>query len=687
MKKTTVLIIFLMIISLAFFYQCKCKEPAQENEGVSVLPKALIAKVSAALSEKCGPEHKERIEKGVRQVARLWKKNDGSDSDFEKFCTKNLIVSEEERELVFNKFSFYFEALWGHFNRITLDLKSVLDLDAGPVHNIDRLFGSYGVDAHLEDDFYANKIAFVSALNFPFYSLEEKKKSGPDWSRKEWAYARMGDVFPSRMPAEIKQNYNEVSTATDIYIADYNIFMGHVLNEKGEKIFPADMKLLVHWNLRDELKANYGVDGGLEKQEIIYEVMQHIVSQEIPRQVINNSELEWDPFDNKVYKEGKEIEFQPEKETRYEHLLNNFLAIKAMDRYNPPGMETFIKAAFDGGMEISQPEVEARFAEFASSPVLKQVAELIKKRLNRDLKPFDIWYDGFKARSGINEEELNRRTRAKYPTAAALEKDLPNILLKLGFPGEKAAFLASKITVDPARGSGHAWGANMKAEKAHLRTRVPAGGMNYKGYNIAIHEFGHNVEQTISLHDVDYYMMQGVPNTAFTEALAFLFQARDLELLGMEETDPNKDYLYSLDTVWSAYEIMGISLVDMAVWKWMYDNPETTPGQLKEAVIKISKDVWNKYFAPVYGMEDQPILGIYSHMIAYPLYLSAYAYGELIKFQVKQFIAGKDFAKEVERMFSAGKLIPQLWMKNAVGEEISIEPLLQAAEEALKHIK
>ena len=55
-------------------------------------------------------------------------------------------------------------------------------------------------------------------------------------------------------------------------------------------------------------------------------------------------------------------------------------------------------------------------------------------------------------------------------------------------------------------------------------------GMDYKGYNIAVHELGHNVEQTITLQDVDHYMMHGVPNTAFTEAWAFVFQKRDLAL-------------------------------------------------------------------------------------------------------------------------------------------------------------
>jgi hypothetical protein len=38
------------------------------------------------------------------------------------------------------------------------------------------------------------------------------------------------------------------------------------------------------------------------------------------------------------------------------------------------------------------------------------------------------------------------------------------------------------------------------------------------------------------------------------------------------------------------------------------------------------------------------------------------------------------------RIFATGRLIPQLWMKNAVGSEISIQPLLNATDEALKKI-
>jgi hypothetical protein len=133
-----------------------------------------------------------------------------------------------------------------------------------------------------------------------------------------------------------------------------------------------------------------------------------------------------------------------------------------------------------------------------------------------------------------------RKQKLNILIPAALKKDLPRIMMDLGFTKEKAVEVSSRIEVDPSRGAGHAMGAQMKSDNAHLRTRIGKGGMDYKGYNIAVHEFGHNVEQTITLQDVDYYMLNGVPNTAFTEAWAFIFQSRDLELLGIKDDNPDK---------------------------------------------------------------------------------------------------------------------------------------------------
>jgi hypothetical protein len=227
----------------------------------------------------------------------------------------------------------------------------------------------------------------------------------------------------------------------------------------------------------------------------------------------------------------------------------------------------------------------------------------------------------------------------------------------------------------------------MRGDKARLRTRIPDSGMDYKGYNIAMHEFGHNVEQTISLYDVDYYMMNGVPNTAFTEALAFIFQKRDLEVLGIKDDNPQKDYLMALDIFWGCYEIMGVSLVDMAVWEWLYAHPDATPVQLKENVIRIACEIWNEYYAPVLGEKDSPVLAIYSHMIDNPLYLANYPMGHLIEFQLEEHLRGKSLATEVLRIYRMGRLAPQLWMKHATGRELSVEPMLQAVKNAVENVE
>ncbi len=677
-----------MIIAIAIILALSsCRNRQQGNGAVNYIEKKVVENVIDTLIGKYGESQKLRIEKGVNQVASLWRETDGTKDDFKKFCIENFIASPEELDKTFERLSRNYEILFGGFNKMYLELKAPLDVNTWEENSVDMLFGSYSPSSHLTEDFFENKTAFLVILNFPFYSLKEKSELGNSWTRKQWAYARMGDLYNSRVPAELIKKQSEVATKAEAYISEYNIFMGNLIDDNGKKYFPLDMKLLSHWNLRDELKSDYNDKAnGLTKQKMIYEVMTRIITQEIPENVINSNEYIWNPAQNKLFKDNKEVNFKPEPDTRYQRLLDNFLVMKEIDKYNPQAPD-YIKRHFEDGMEISQEEIEKLFIDFISSPQVKSVGKLISQRQGRKLEPFDIWYDGFKPRSSISGEELDKIVSEKYPSKDAFEKDIPDILMKLGFKPDKAQFIASKISVDPARGSGHAWPSEMKSDNAHLRTRIGEKGMNYKGYNIAIHELGHNVEQTITLQDIDYYMLRGVPNTAFTEAVAFIFQKRDLELLGIKDNDPLKEHYMALDNLWSAYEIMGVSLVDMNTWKWLYEHPDATAAQLKEAVINISKDVWNKYYADVFGVKDQPILAIYSHMINDPLYLSAYPVGHLIEFQIEKDLEGKNFADELQRILVNGSIVPQLWMEKAVGNKISIKPTLDAVDEALKFVK
>jgi hypothetical protein len=626
----------------------------------------------------------QRAEKGVKQAAALWFAEDGTAEDFIVFCKENFIADETMREATFRQISTHLETLFGLGNKMMVNLLLPIHVSGPEPLPADMMFGSFNPSSHLTEDMFSNKIAFYVLLNFPVYTLSEKMAAETSWSRKDWAYARLADMFTARIPGDLNRKFNEISTRADNYIANYNIYLGNLVDKDKKTFFASDIVRITHWGLRDEIKSNYAGEG-LEKQKMIYEVMKHIIYQTIPENVINNGEYQWNPYNNTLYKEGGEVKFKPEPDTRYLQMLNLFRALKEIDPYSP-NYPDYISRKFDGDMEMSQKDVEKLFVEYISSPVVKEVAVLISQRLGRPLEPFDIWYDGFKARSSVNEEDLNAKTRKLYPTPAAFQAALPGLLVKMGWTKERAAEICSKITVDPSRGAGHAWGSEMRGDNARLRTRIAENGMDYKGYNIAVHEFGHNVEQTISLYNMDYYLLHGVPNTSFTEALAFAFQKRDLELLDIKNNDVMAEHMEALDNFWATYEIMGVSLVDMKVWQWMYANPNANETQLKEAVIKIAKEVWNSYYAPVFGKNDEPILAIYSHMIDNPLYLSAYPIGHVIEFQLAGHLKGKNFPEEVERIYKLGRLCPQVWMKQAVGSEVSTTPMAEAAKKALEAI-
>ena len=678
---TTLLLAAALLLSAA-----GCKK--NNTTTMSNIDEACVKSTLEAFQDKYGdrPDLQDRLTRGVQQAAALWTTNDGTPAEFQAFCLNHFVADSAELQAMADQLERNMESLWGCFNKMTVDLNLPIHVDGPAPTELDELFGAYDPSAHFSADMFQQKIAFIVVLNFPFYTLEEKNTLGAGWSRQQWAYARLGDLFTARVPADVQQQLTAQLSGADNYISNYNIMMGHLLDEQGNKIFP-DMALITHWGLRDELKTHYNEgDEGLAKQRMIYQVMRRIIDQSIPACVINNADYDWNPFTNSVVdKEGKKDDSPArEQNVRYQTFLDNFHAMQQVDRYNP-GYPTAIARAFDEGMEVSYEEIERLFDEFCSSEQVGEVAKLIEARLGRKLEPFDIWYDGFKSRSTLNEDDLSALTRRLYPTREAFAtQGMPSILRQLGFGAEKSAFICSHVTVDPSRGAGHAWESNMRTDNARLRTRIGKEGMDYKGYNIAVHEFGHNVEQTITLHDVDHYIMKGVPNTAFTEALAFVFQTRDLDFLGYKNSDPKKEAMETLDIFWGCYEIMGVALVDMYSWHWLYEHPDATAVELKEQVIHIAQEVWNKYYAKYLGEEDSPILAIYSHMIDSPLYLANYPYGHIIQFQLEQQLKGKVVADEIQRIYPAGRLTPQHWMRHAVGSEVSTKPLLTAAHEAVK---
>ncbi len=656
-----------------------------------VAPEA-IAAAKKALLDRHGEQHRARIDRGVDQVAALWRASDG---DLSAFCLDQFVAEPAQVDALFARFESQLEQVGGHMLELGRTLRWATDVESGPILPVDRLLAGFDPGAHLTEDMFATKVAFAALLNFPLTRLEDRLSKGDSYSRRMWAEARLTGRFDKRIPGDIIQGYAAAAAAGEQYISGYNLWMHHVLGEDGKRRFPSGKRLITHWNLRDELKANYADPEGPAKQRTIVALMQRIVTQTIPKAVIDNPRLDWNPFTNAVTAAPPDTierdapadratapSDEREPDTRFERILTIFQAARRADRFAPVA-PTHIARAFDDA-EMPEERVRALLVEVLESPLVARVGAEAERRLGRKLEAQDIWYEF--GGGDVAEAELDKATRRRYPKAEAFAADLPRIFRDLGFTAAKGRFLAERIAVDPSRGAGHALGAERRTDKAHLRTRVEAGGMDYKGYNIAVHELGHNVEQTFSLYSIDHTLLAGVPNTAFTEALAFLFQARDLALLGRPSRGGEAEKLRVLDHFWNTWEIAGSALVELDVWRWLYEHPDATPAQLRETTVRIARETWNRYYAPVLGGKDRPLLAIYSHTVIDPLYLFNYVLGHMIAFQLEGHVEKMDrkaFAREFERICKVGRVTPDLWMKNATGAPVGAGPLLEATAKAL----
>jgi len=695
--------LLLSALALGLVGSCSSTKDRRKGDGVSDLltgsnrgaedPTDLIP----ALLRKHGEAQRDRIERGLKQVELLWRMEDGDRQALHAFAERWFVSDPAQRDALLDRFQYVLEQVDGYFLDLGREMRRYSELEIGPQMPIDDLFAGLDLSAHASDDLFGSRIAFIALLNFPLPTLDEMLAQGKSWSRREWAAVRLARRVALRPSGEAAQARSQA------YIAGYNLWMHHVLAPGGKRIFPAGVRLISHWNLRDQIKADYAEKDkalGLERQRLIRAAMEHIVEQTIPKAVIDDPRVDWDPATNKVTLSpavdveteqmksqgkrapGPSASSDREPDTRYAVILEDFHAARRTDQDSPLA-PTEIDRKFQFDREIPEKRAEELLQSIVTSPLVPRVAALIRSRLGRPLEAHDIWYSGFLPRTRYTEEELSAITRKRYPTASDYKKDIPRLLQGLGFTKERAEFFDSHIVVDPARGAGHALQSARRGDDPHLRTRVNPDGMDYKGYNIAVHEMGHNVEQICSLYLVDHTLLSGVPATAFTEALAFTFQNRDLELLGLTRPDAESERLRVLNDFWATWEIAGVALVDLGVWRYLYKNPRASPSDLREATLKIARDIWDRSYAPVLGGKSSGILAIYSHMVSEFLYLPDYPIGHLIAFQLEQKLLHGDFGAQFERAASFGRVTPDFWMEHATGSPLSAQPLLDATEKAL----
>src|SRR5437762_880956 len=128
---------------------------------------------------------------------------------------------------------------WAKESMATMEreFRQQMDLDLGPILPFDEIIGGYDPSAHVIDDFFQNKLAFVVLLNFPLTTLEERLKNGASWSRRQWAEVRLAQVFSKRIPAQVNLSIAEAGAQASQYISEYNIWMHHLVDSRGQRLF------------------------------------------------------------------------------------------------------------------------------------------------------------------------------------------------------------------------------------------------------------------------------------------------------------------------------------------------------------------------------------------------------------------------------------------------------------------
>ncbi len=622
---------------------------------------------------------------GVERAAARWQPSDGDAAAFAGFCAKHFAAGDAERSALLARLEEALRQIGGHLYEMRRSLRRWNDLVGESVAGFDEVAAAFDPAPDLSDQLYRQKLAFIALLNLDRPDLACMLREGGSWDTERWAAARVAQQFGPRIPAELADHARRTGHEASNFVARFHVPVGTMVDAKGKRWFELDRALLAHWLVREEIKAGYGDPDGLDKQRALMWVMARQIDGTIPRSVMERQgTADWDPAANSVG--GVPVDAAatvgPE---RYRHILAHAEVARRFDPHYPEA-PTAIARKFDLAREIPEADVERLLVELLDHPVRASLAEFLRRRIGRALEPHDIYFED--VADTRPAAELNAAVRARFADEAAFERALPQVLRGLGFPPEEADFLGTRIRVEIAKGSGHAMRPMLGEYGAWLRTNRLKDELGWDGFDTAMHELGHNLEQLCSAFFAPRPALQNVPNTACTEAFAFLYQSLAKRVLGIEDAvDAQRAQdVDAVATMLAARQIAGPSLVELRMWRWIYANPGATPAALRDATLSIAADVWQRHYAQDFGPDHARILAAYQHMVGHPLYLADYTLGHVISHQIRAHLRGRDLAAETKRICSIGRVTPDLWLRRAVGSGVDVAPLAADCAAALARL-
>ena len=502
-------------------------------------------------------------------------------------------------------------------------------------------------------------------------------------SSEAWAALALSRIGVEFVPAELRLAQMTARAESEALVNGYNFLLDRIDFGDPAVTFPPGTRLISHWGLRDYLTNLNGSPGALPRQLAILELMERVVRGEVPAEALDNNQLLWD-LPNGLLHNGDSHKAVREGARRWQPFREVFAVQRQIDRHTR--RPNLIETRFLENRRMTEERVEGILTSILSSPLIGRIAHYVESRLGRSIQPFDMYFKRFQPEDSMDVERLDTLVRSRYPAREALQADLSNILRQLGWDEPEAERISGRIRIDPSRSAGHAWPPGTDTDLQLLRMRIPPTGVDWQEFGTFMHELGHCVEGVLTSYGMPYHLLWGVPNTAFTEAFAFTFQDLALDILG--ETSENNIEIEMLQRVWEAFEIAGPALTEMRLFRWLYEHPDASAEDIHTNAARIGDELWAEFHAPVFGDNGYGLMSVYSHMLWGDFYLAEYPLGYVIAYQVRRYLAGqlaagKSLAGEMTRMCHQGAIYPDAWMTGAVGEPVSVAPMLLDAEAAL----
>ncbi len=218
-------------------------------------PDPLVAELVARYGEAERP----RVERGFAQLDAFWRAEDGDRAARDEFARTHFAGDAATRDALFDRLEAGLESLDGHLAEISRDWRAQSDLDRGPILPFDEIMAAWIRRRTSPTTCSATSLAFVVLLNFPLTTLDERLARGESWIAPRVGRGAAGrplrEAHPvRRQPGDRRGGVARRRSTSPATTSGCTT----CVDESGERLFPPKLRLLSHWNLRDELKASYG---------------------------------------------------------------------------------------------------------------------------------------------------------------------------------------------------------------------------------------------------------------------------------------------------------------------------------------------------------------------------------------------------------------------------------------------